>query len=113
MNSQNRFSNSNYAAEMDIAERELSAFVGAVTELYGPGEAKLSADDWLDEAELMDSPPESTSRNWRAVTIAASARLANRLAVTQQRNSESNVAAKIRWFFSRGVRCMASAVNPL
>jgi hypothetical protein len=67
--------------QMHIAERELSAFIRAVTQLFGSEEARLSAEDWLDESELMDSPPLSTSRNWRAVTIAASARLANRLAV--------------------------------
>jgi hypothetical protein len=73
MNSQEQFCNSNHAAEMDMAERELCAFIGAVTQLFGPEEAKLSAEDWLDEAELMDSPARSTSRNWQAVTIAASA----------------------------------------
>ncbi len=83
MNSQEHLCNSNYAAEIDIAERELFAFIGAVTQLYGREEAKLSAEDWLDESELMDSPPRSTRRNWRAVTIAASARLANRLAIAQ------------------------------
>jgi len=31
----------------------------------------------------MDSPPRSTSRDWRAVTVVASARLANRTAVAQ------------------------------
>jgi hypothetical protein len=81
MDSQKQSCNSNCAAEMDIAERELSAFIRAVTELFGPEEAKLSAEDWLGEAELIDSPPQSTSRKWRAVTIAASARLANRLSV--------------------------------
>ena len=30
---------------MHIAERELSAFIGAVTQLFGPEEAKLSAED--------------------------------------------------------------------
>jgi hypothetical protein len=80
MNSQEQFCNSTYANQMHIAERELSAFIRAVTELFGREEAELSAEDWLDESELMDSPPVSTSRNWRAVTIAASAKLANRLA---------------------------------
>jgi hypothetical protein len=56
-------------------------FIRAVTELFGPEEAKLSAEDWLGEAELLDSPPQTTSRKWRAVTIVASARLANRLSV--------------------------------
>jgi hypothetical protein len=62
-----------------LAERELSAFVATVTELYGPEQASLSGEDWLDESELMDSPHISTARTWRAVTIAASARLASRL----------------------------------
>jgi hypothetical protein len=83
MNSQERFCNSTYADQMHIAERELSAFIGAVTQLFGPEEAKLSAEDWLYESELVDRPPLSMGRNWRAVTVAASARLANRLAVAQ------------------------------
>jgi hypothetical protein len=72
------FSNSNCENQVRMAERELSAFIRAVTELFGPEQARLSTEDWLDEAELMDSPPRATSRGWRAVTIAASARLANR-----------------------------------
>lgn len=90
MNSQELFCNSTYAGQMHIAERELCAFIRVVTQLFGPEEAKISAENWLDESELMDSPPLSTSRNWRAVTIAASARLANRLAVAQ--SSRSNRA---------------------
>ncbi|HSY98896.1 MAG TPA: hypothetical protein VK788_05310 [Terriglobales bacterium] len=92
MGCQEQFCNSNYAAEMDIAERELSAFISAVTLLFGPEEAKLSAGDWLDELELMDNPPRSTSRDWRAVTIAASARLPDRLAVAQHRGSSRQVS---------------------
>ncbi len=93
MNSQEQFSSSDYAAEMVMAERELSAFIRAVTQLFGPEEAELSAEEWLDESESyesesyesesMDSPPRSTTRNWRAVTVAASARLANRLGVAK------------------------------
>jgi len=48
-------------------------------ELYGSAQARLSEKDWLEELELMDSPPSSTKRHWRAVTIAASVRLAGRL----------------------------------
>jgi hypothetical protein len=113
MNSQEQFCNSNYAAEMDIAEHELSAFMGAVTQLFGPEEAKLSAEDWLDESELMDSPPLSPSRNWRAVTIAASARLANRLATAQHRRSDRRVGARIRRFFTPGVRGAVGGMKPL
>jgi hypothetical protein len=79
MNTKESFSNSTYTDQMHREESELSAFIGAVTELFGLEQARLSAEDWLDESELMDSPPRSTSRDWRAVTVAASARLANRL----------------------------------
>jgi hypothetical protein len=51
-----------------MAERELSAFMLAVTELFGPEQARLSAEDWLDESEQMDSPQRATRRDWRAVT---------------------------------------------
>jgi hypothetical protein len=83
MNSHEQFCNSTYDDQMHIAERELSAFIRAVSQLFGSEEARLSAEDWLDETVSIDGPPLSTSRNWRAVTIAASARLANRLAVAQ------------------------------
>ncbi len=62
-----------------MAEREFSSFISAVKELHGPEQAQLSAVDWLDELKLMDSQPGSTSRHWRAITIAAAARLANRI----------------------------------
>lgn len=79
MNTKKTFSNSIYKKQTQMAEREFSAFISAVKELLGPEQAELSAVDWLDESELMDSQTEPTSRDWRAVTIAASARLANRL----------------------------------
>jgi len=81
MNTEETFDNSTYADQMHMAERELSAFIRAVTELFGQEQAKLSTEDWLDESELMDSPPRSTSRDWRAVTVAASARVVNGLTV--------------------------------
>jgi hypothetical protein len=83
MNSDESFENSTYADQIHMAERELASFIGAVTELFGPEQARLSADDWLEESELMDSPRRSTSREWRAVTVAASARLANRLTIAR------------------------------
>jgi len=64
--------------QMVPAEHELSAFIAAVTELFGPEQARLSAQDWLDELESMDRPTPFGSRDWRTVTIAASARLAAR-----------------------------------
>ncbi len=69
----------NCADLITMAERELGAFFTAVTELFGSEQARLSAKDWLDELELMDSLPGSASRDWLRVTLAASARLASRL----------------------------------
>jgi len=87
MNSDESFDNSTYVDQIHLAERELASFIGAVKELFGPEQALLSADDWLDESQLMDSPPRSTSRDWRAVTVAASARLASRLTVARDRRA--------------------------
>jgi hypothetical protein len=69
--------NSPYDAETRLAERELSAFITAVTELFGTEQAKLSVEDWLVEFELEDRSP-------RSVTVAASSRLANRLNIARQ-----------------------------
>ncbi|MGB9233746.1 MAG: hypothetical protein WCC04_04975 [Terriglobales bacterium] len=91
MDTEESFSDAVYEDETHRAERELAAFIGAVTKLFGPGQARISAEDWLDESELMDSPPRSESRNWRAVTVAASARLANRVAVAP--NQQKSLAA--------------------
>jgi hypothetical protein len=39
----------------------------------------VAAEDWLHESEFIDNLPRAASRDWRTVTIAASARLASRL----------------------------------
>ena len=68
-----------FAKLMTMAERELGAFISAVTELFGSEQARLATEDWLDELVLMETLPGLTSRDWRSITIAASARLANRV----------------------------------
>ena len=68
-----------FARLMTLAERELGAFISAVTELFGSEQARLAAEDWLDELVSMETLPGLTSRDWRLITIAASARLANRV----------------------------------
>ncbi len=87
MNSDESFDNSICADQIHLAERELASFIGAVTELFGPEQARLCADDWLEDSKLMDSSPRSTSRDWRAVTVATSARLARRLTVARDRRT--------------------------
>ena len=79
------FSNSLYTDQMHLAGRELSAFIAAVAELFGADQARISVEDWLDESGLMDVTPRSTHRDWRAITIAASVRLANRRNVALHR----------------------------
>jgi len=64
---------------MVIAEQELGAFIRAVTELFGPEQARLATEDWIDELELMDTLPGPTRREWGSVTVAASIQLARRL----------------------------------
>jgi hypothetical protein len=68
------------SALMVTAEREFVAFTRAVTELFGPQEARLSAEDWLNEVASRDCLPGPTTREWRLVTVAALARLAIRMA---------------------------------
>jgi hypothetical protein len=75
----NPFSESVYEEQAHLAERELFSFIAGVSQLYGAEQARLSVEDWLDESDLIDSPPRSEARNWHAVTIAASARLAKRM----------------------------------
>ncbi len=81
MSTQELSKNWNYAHCADLAERELASFIGAVTELFGLEQARLSIDDWLDEAELVETQTRDAGREWRAVSVAAAARLANRLNV--------------------------------
>ena len=38
-----------FAKLMTMAERELGAFISAVTELFSSEQARLAAEDWLDE----------------------------------------------------------------
>ena len=59
---------------MTMAERELSAFFNAVTQLFGPEQAKLSAEDWLRELIEINGLPAS-AREWRSITARVSTRL--------------------------------------
>src|SRR6202795_2157635 len=59
--------------------RNERAYLRAVTELFGPEQARLAAEDWVDELELTDALPGPTRRDWGSVTVAASAQLARRL----------------------------------
>jgi hypothetical protein len=90
MDKEKSFPHSTCEDQIKMAERELSAFIRAVTELFGPEQARLSTEEWLDESELMDKPPRSSGRDWRAVTVAASARLANRVSEARDRRTPAS-----------------------
>ena len=70
--------NPDCSGSISLAERELSAFFGAVKELYGSELAKLSAEEWLRELEATDDLPAST-REWQTLTVRASLWLADRV----------------------------------
>ena len=59
------------------AERELAAFLGAVKQLFGAEQARLAADEWLQQLMARNRLPTST-REWRTITANASKRLASR-----------------------------------
>ena len=76
-----------FARLMTMAERELGAFTSAVTGLFGSEQARLAAED-AGRIGVGVDPPGLTRRDWRSITIASSARLANRVNASSQRSSE-------------------------
>jgi len=73
-----KHSNARCADLMTMAERELSAFFNAVTQVFGSEQAELSAEDWLHELLEIDGLPTST-REWRLITAKVSIRLPRRV----------------------------------
>ena len=67
-------SNPRCADFITMAERELSAFFNAVTQLFGSEQAERAAADWLQELIKVDGLP-ATTLEWRLVTVAVSTRL--------------------------------------
>ena len=56
MHSDESFDSSTCADQIHLAERELASFIGAITELFGPEQARLSADDWLSHQMVERAP---------------------------------------------------------
>jgi len=56
------------------AERELSAFVIAVNQLFDDEQGLKAANKWLEELERTDWVSEASVIDWRKVTIAAAAK---------------------------------------
>ena len=72
-----------------LAEKELSAFICAVDQLFGAEQARQSALDWIEELERMDWPSGESIPDWRRATVGASARLAALLFGSEYRDREN------------------------
>ena len=75
---------------MTMAERELSAFFNAVTQLFGSEQSELSAEDWLREVIEIDGLPASPDE-WRLITAKVSTRLASRVTASSLSTEFTNV----------------------
>src|SRR5258708_31785663 len=64
------------AGGVTMAEHELTALFSAVTELFGPELAELSAEEWLQGLVATHDLPSST-RQWRRITLHICRRLSN------------------------------------
>jgi len=60
------------------AERELSAFVTAVNQLFDAEQGRKAANNWIEELERTDWPSGASVIDWRKVTIAPAGRLVRR-----------------------------------
>jgi hypothetical protein len=83
MNNKTSLHNPACAHRMIMAERELAAFIKAVTELYGAEQATLSTEIWLNELEIMKRLPGPASCDWLAITISSLARFASPMTDTK------------------------------
>ncbi len=52
---------------MVIAEQELEGLPQSGYGVFGPEQARLAVEDWVDELGLMDTLPGPTRRDWGAL----------------------------------------------
>lgn len=68
-----------FCAELfEAAEREMSAYLCSVDQLFDDGLTQQAADYWIEALETLEPIVEDVTPNWRQVTIAATAHLAKR-----------------------------------
>lgn len=95
---------------MTMAEQELAAFSSAVRELFGSEQAKISAEDWLQLAAINNLP--TSPREWRLITIKASARLAGRVNASSLSSPSQTLTKKLEPTSIRGKICVFSLPAP-
>jgi len=89
------------------AEREVGAFMRTITELFGPEQARLAADDWINERESMDALLGVNERDWASAIVAAPAQLVRRLNADLDRPMSSVASTDTK--VSRYLRPIVSA----
>jgi hypothetical protein len=67
-----------YVSLIVTAERELGAFVRAVTDLFGAEQAELSAEEWVAALESWEASVDLGISDFRRITLKAAAGLAYR-----------------------------------
>lgn len=67
------------ACHIEKAEKELAAFVAAVSELFGPEQSLEAAEDWIEELRRLEWPTGNALPDFRQVTIAAASRVSRRI----------------------------------
>lgn len=70
---------------IDLAQREMCAFVLASVELFGLEIVSEAEDSWLDALNRIDFDMPPTSKVWRKVTIHAAKQLASEI-ITRRAN---------------------------
>lgn len=65
------------------AVKELSAFAPAVEEQFGREQVRCALEHWLEALESKSWQASGEIPDWRALTVAAATRLANRVSVSR------------------------------
>jgi hypothetical protein len=73
------------------AEREMSAFIAAVNQLFDAELGRKAENNWIKELDLMNWPSDASAINWRKLTIAAAFRLLNTNRKANQTGGRSRV----------------------
>jgi len=94
------------ATTINNASREAFSFSAAVREIHGEAQSRLALDDWLDILDEMPSPPETSARYWRSITLLAAGRLADRLC------EEPGSDVSVRRTFDYGRRSQSQDQSP-
>jgi len=87
------------------AERELTAFITAVGEIFGSAAAVRAAEYWIELAETVSPYAVEDRPNWRKLTIMASCRVAADSIFTGESADEDVCGRSSKEQFMKAARC--------